>query len=102
MAPLTNEARSEARKAATSATSDGCPARPSVAFSARSGRCLRPDAPMISVRIPADLGSGVLLGTTDIAGDDAGSLSDEHLDRRLRHARTGPGDHRHLALQQPH
>src|SRR5947207_15491734 len=45
------------------------------------------------------LDRGVLLGTTDIAGDNAGALPDEHLDRRLRHARTGPGDHRHLAVQ---
>src|SRR5207244_2909333 len=49
IAPLTNEARSEQRNAATSATSSGRPARLSDAFSYISGNCAPPDAPMISV-----------------------------------------------------
>ena len=49
IAPLTNEARSEHRNAATWATSSGCPARWSDAFSYISGNFAPPDAPMISV-----------------------------------------------------
>src|SRR4029078_5284832 len=49
MAPDTTPARSDARKAATSATSAGWPARPSAAFSNISGNFLPPDSPMISV-----------------------------------------------------
>src|SRR5947208_10745569 len=49
IAPLTNDARSEQRNAATSATSSGRPARPSDAFSSIWGKCAAPDAPMISV-----------------------------------------------------
>jgi hypothetical protein len=51
MAPVTNEARPQARKAATSATSTGSPARLSTAFLSISGKCLLPCAPMISVRM---------------------------------------------------
>src|SRR6185312_15857884 len=49
IAPETNDARSEHRNAATSATSSGRPPRPSDAFFAISGNCDPPDAPMISV-----------------------------------------------------
>src|SRR5262245_33072926 len=49
IAPDTNDARSEQRNAATSATSFGLPARPSDAFSYICGKFLPPDAPMISV-----------------------------------------------------
>src|SRR5205823_5668665 len=48
IAPLTYEARSDARKAATSATSCGRPPRPSAAFSRIPGVCSG-WAPMISV-----------------------------------------------------
>ncbi len=51
IAPLTNDARSDTRNAATSATSIGSPARPSAAFSSISGNFSRPDAPMISLRM---------------------------------------------------
>src|SRR5262249_41077075 len=51
IAPLTYDARSEHRNAATSATSWGWPARPSAAFSSISGKCSAPAAPMISVRM---------------------------------------------------
>src|SRR5262249_44797566 len=51
IAPGTNDARSDTRNAATSATSDGLPARPSAAFSNISGYFSPPDAPMISVRM---------------------------------------------------
>src|SRR5437870_6074434 len=49
IAPDTNDARSEQRNAATSATSSGLPARPSDAFSYIWGKLEPPDAPMISV-----------------------------------------------------
>ncbi len=50
----------------------------------------------------ADLGRGVLLGAADVARDDLGALTHEDLHRRLRHARPGAGDDRHLAVQHPH
>ena len=51
---------------------------------------------------PTDLGRRVLFGTADVGGHDPGALTDEDLDRRLGHTRTGPGDHGHLFVQQPH
>jgi len=50
----------------------------------------------------ADFCGGVLFGAADVAGDDLGALTHEHLHRSLGHARTCTGDDRHLAVQQPH